>query len=186
MITRTRHLLATIVTLIVGSASAFGDTVDLVPVDNDLHVRDLANLADAVGIKFKIFDYEMIEPHCIHFVVEEVESTGSRISHDGSGICGLAGLHRLTVQWKPEADTLTFRFMRYGRDTEMGASVSGPTLEIPGSSAFSLRGIEPPKLQYGHETLLIDGNYGWNQGPQVTFKVFAELRPNPNSVIGTE
>ena len=186
MIERTKLFLITFASLSAGSASAYGDAVKLVPIDRNLRVQDLANVAEAVGIKFKIFDYEVVEPHRVHFFVEEIDSTDARTKHDGSGICGLGGPHRLTVQWKAESGALEFTFMLFRSDIEQGGSVLGPKLEIPEPDGFSLYGIEAPHLQHDHEALLIHGSYGRNDGLQSHFKVLAELRPNQDRVVGTE
>ena len=185
MIARILLTLSAIVTLTLSNASADSSTVELLPSSRTVHVQDLANLAAAFGVEFKIFDYETSEPHCVHFFVEEITDTGDRTRHGGSGICGLGGPHGLTIQWQADAGRVNFTFMRYRRDVEQGSSVAGPTLDIPETGGSSLYGVEPPELQHGQETVLVYGSYGLNEGPQLKFKVLAELRANPDSVIGT-
>lgn len=172
--------------MIVGNPLAVADSVQILPVDGSPQIRDLANLADAVGVRFRIFDYETAEPHCIHFYVEEVEDSGDVRRQDGHGLCGLAGPHRLTVQWKEAQDQVDFRFLRFRRDSEQGGSVAGPTVPTPKGAGFTEYAVEPPELAYGDETLLLRGMYGWNDGPRTEFRVLAELRRNPEGVIGTE
>ncbi len=186
MIQRLFSTLLGVTALLVGIPLAFGDTVQLVPVDRNLQARDLANLAEAVGLRFEIFDYDTVEPHCVHFFVDEVDGSGAITRHDGHGQCGLAGPQRLTIQWKAEAGQVDFRFIRFRRDIEQGGSVSGPTISIPESAGLTEYGIVPPELSFGRETVLFHGAYGWNEGPRMEFKVLAELRRNPNGVIGTE
>jgi hypothetical protein len=186
MVKRTLLSFCSTAALILGGTPAFGDAIELAPVDRDLRAQDLANLAAAIGIRFKIFDYETAEPHCVHFIVDEIDGAGGKTRHDGGGICDLAGPQQLTIQWKvEEAGSLTFRYIRYRRDIEQGTSVARPTLEIP-NSWFSVYGIEPPQLEYDQEAILLHVAYGKNEGPQLKIKVLAELRQNPDSVIGTE
>ncbi|MEE8528897.1 MAG: hypothetical protein V3S70_10035, partial [Gammaproteobacteria bacterium] len=96
-----------IMTVLLNGNSLASDTpVDLVPVRGDVQFQDLSNLAEFMGIRFKSFDYETAEPHCIHFYVDEKSVNGNTTRHDGSGECGLGGSHRLTVQWKVEDGSL--------------------------------------------------------------------------------
>lgn len=75
--------------------------------------------------------------------------------------------------------------MRYRRDVDEGGSVDGPTLDIP-ETGGALYGVDASELAYDQEVVLVHGAYGSNDGPEMNFKVVAELRPNPDSVIGTE
>ena len=174
--------------LLNGNSSASDAPVDLVPVRGDLQFQDLSNLAEFIGIRFKSFDYETSEPHCIHFYVDEKSANGDTTRHDGSGECGLAGPHRLTVQWKVEECSLDFRFIRYRRDVAQGSSVWGPRIAIPDLGGQSLGRIHPSKLEIGRPTPVLSGSF-WNTDAnqqRMEFKVLVELRPNPDGIIGTE
>ena len=57
--------------LLNGNSSASDASVDLIPARGDVQFQDLSNLAEFMGIRFKSFDYETAEPHCIHFYVDE-------------------------------------------------------------------------------------------------------------------
>ena len=173
-------------TMLVGSPAALSDAIKLTPADGSLQTQDLVNVADALGLRFEIFDYETAEPHCVHFFVDEIDPSGTATRHDGHGLCGRAGPQRLTIQWKAEGAELAFRFFRFRRDIKQGGSVSGPTIAIPEAGGTWAHRTEPPELAYGRETLLYHGVSGWNDGPRTEFKVLAELRRNPDGAIGTE
>lgn len=174
--------------LLNGNSSASDAPVGLVPVRGDVQFQDLSNLAEFMGIRFKSFDYETAEPRCIHFYVDEKSVNGETIRHDGGGECGLAGSHRLTVQWKVEDGSIDFRFVRYRRDVDQGSSVWGPKIAIPGLGGQSLKRIDPPQLEIGRPALVLSGSF-WSTGTnqqRMEFKVLVELRPNPTGIIGTE
>ena len=174
--------------LLNGNSSASDAPVDLVPVRGDIQFQDLSNLAEFIGIRFKSFDYETAEPHCIHFYVDEKPANADTTRHDRGGDCGLAGPHRLTIQWMTEAGWLDFRFIRKRRDIDQGSSVWGPRIAISNMGGQSLEGIDPPKLEIGRPALVVHVSF-WStgtDGQRVEFKVLAELRPNPSGIIGTE
>ena len=171
-------------TLTAISSLASGEA-KLTKVDTDLRVQDLANLADVLGVRFEIFDFEIEEPHCVHFFVDKIdENTTVRL--DGHGLCGLAGPQRLTIQWTEVAGQVQFQFRRFRRDIEQGGSVSGPRFLVPEHGGLTEYAIESPQLAYDQETVLYHGAYGWNAGPRTEFKILTELRENPDRVIGTE
>ena len=172
--------------LLFGLPWAVGDTLRLTQVDKIREASDLANLADAVGVRFEIFDFDAVNPHCVHFFVDEMIGSDSKTRHDGGGLCGLAGPQRLTVQWKADSGRLAFRFIRNRRDIEQGGSLTGPTLPIPDRTTRSDYGTKASELAYGSETVLVHAAYGPDNGPRTEFKVLAELRSNPNGIIGTE
>ncbi|MEM7504442.1 MAG: hypothetical protein AAF417_20560 [Pseudomonadota bacterium] len=177
-------VISALVGTVTAGSVALGDAT-LDKVDNRLQVRDLANLAGALGVGFELFDYELDDPHCIHFFVDETAES-DRIRHDGHGLCGLGGRHRLTVQWKVENEQVQVRFMRYRRDIEQGVTITGPSFPAPASGGFTEYAIDRPQLDYDRETVLFHGAFGQNQGPRTEFKVLAELRPNPSQTVGTE
>lgn len=172
--------------LVNGNTSASDPPVDLVPVRGDVQFQDLSNLAEFMGIRFKTFDYETAEPHCIHFYVDEKSVGGDTTRHDGRGECGLAGPHRLTIQWKKEGGWLDFRFIRYRRDVAQGSSVWGPKIAIPDLGGQSLKRIHPSKLEIGRPVLVLHGSFSSRDGQRMEFKILAELRPNPDGIVGTE
>lgn len=178
-----------ILTALLNSNSLASDApVDLVPVRGDVQFQDLSNLAEFMGIRFKSFDYETAEPHCIHFYVDEKSVNGDTTRHDGRGECGLAGSHRLTVQWKVVDSSVEFRFIRQRRDVAQGSSVWGPKISIPGLGGQSLKGINSSKLEIGRPAVVLSGSFysaGIDQ-QRMDFKVLVELRPNPDGIIGTE
>lgn len=167
----------------VAGSLALGDA-RLDKVDDRLQAQDLANLADALGVRFEIFDYELDDPHCVHFFVDEIDGS-DRVRHDGHGLCGVAGPHRLTVQWKIGNEQAQFRFMRYRRDIEQGVTLVGPRLSAP-DDGFTEYAIESPQLNFDSETVLYHGAFGRNEGPRTEFQVVAELRQNLSRTIGTE
>ena len=176
------------VALINGNSSASDALVDLVPVRGDVQFQDLSNLAEFMGIRFKSFDYETAEPHCIHFYVDEKSVNGDTTRHDGRGECGLAGPHRLTIQWKVEDSSVEFRFIRYRRDVDQGSSVWGPKIAIPELGGQSLKRISPSQLEIGRPTTVLSGSFS-SIGPdrrRMEFTVLVELRQNPEGIIGTE
>jgi len=165
---------------------ASAQEIDLLPVREGLQMRDLANVAQAMGLYFEIFDYEANEAHCIHFYVDEEDDTNTRERHDVGGECGLAGPQRLTLQWRREAGSLTFQMMRFRRDIDQGGVVLGPTINIPDPGGMSLYSVKPPKLALGREIELVHTAFGVTPRGRKDFRIIAELRPNPGKVVGTE
>ena len=185
MTSRVQSIVLGLVALILADISDADASVELAPVRETVTIQDLANIAHELGLSFRIFDYETTEPHCIHFWVDVIVH-GATTRHDGSGLCGLGGPARLTVMWKLNETTLEFSFKRFRRDIGQGGGVGGPSIVLPNTRGHSLYGIDPPRLSLGHEAVLVHGAYGWVQENRTDFKVVAELRPNPNKIIGTE
>lgn len=173
--------LATTVASVAGGA----EPVSLTPTD-EVQAQDLDNLAATLGVMMQRYDYDTEEPRCLHFYVDEINVNGDQQRHDGAGLCGLAGPQRLTIQWKVDDSEVNFKFLRYRRDIRQGGSVNGPSLPIPTQQAFASRAIDPPRFQLNEETVLFHGVYGINDGPQMSFRVIAELRENARGRIGTE
>lgn len=176
--------LIALTTTIAGVAGG-AEPVSLTPT-GEVQAQDLDNLAATLGVMMQRYDYDTEEPRCLHFYVDEVTVDGDEQRHDGAGLCGLAGPQRLTIQWVTEGSEISFKFLRYRRDVRQGGSVSGPTLTAPTHLGSAAYGIAPPEFRLNEETVLYHGVYGPNNGPQMSFRVIAELRENARGRIGTE
>lgn len=172
------------IALFVFGASEAEQGVSLEDARDPVTIQDLANLASEFGLNFRMFDYEVTHSNCMQFLVDiTINEATSR--HKGSEICGLGGPERLTVYWQLKDTNLLFTFKIHRRDNSQLTSVSGPNIVLPNVSGHTLSNTRPPVLAPGRETVLLDGTYGL-LGPMSTeFKVVAELRPNPDDVVGT-
>ena len=82
---RSRYLqsLVVLAVLLNGHSSASDASVEMVPVRDGVSFQDLSNLAHLLGVRFTVFDYETVEPHCLHFYVDETSVYGESTKHDG-------------------------------------------------------------------------------------------------------
>lgn len=185
MNTRVLSLIIAAIGCVSVGASAAVVPVTVTEPESAPQFRDLANLAEALGIHMNAFDYETKEPHCLSMMVEANTMSCSPVRHNGGVLCGQKGPHRLTIQLTPQDRAVSFKFVRFRRDIDQGGSVAGPTIPIPTTSGLTIYGIEKRELRADEETLLVHGAYGWNEGPRTEFRVIGQLKENPNGFIGT-
>ena len=174
------------------------ETYELRPGLSDISMRDLQNLAYAVGVEMAIFDYEAADNHCLHFFIEITENENPVETIDSRGECGLAGPRRLTIQWQEEDGKVQFRFWFLRRDIRQGGSVASPRIDVAGYAGWhgGAHYVVPPKLQLSEHTPLAVLRYSGTVQEQESdqseterskeITVLGELRANPDGIIGTE
>ena len=176
---------------------AMAETYDLTRVQGQVLTRDLQNLGDAVGVKIEMFDYEIPISHCVHFSVElHVDSDPPEVI-DARGECSDGGPHRLTVQWRENDGEVQLYFYLYRRDIGQGGGIGGPQFDVSGHGGWSGGGTRSqPVFKFGQRTQLTGASYYksmkneytglWEREWTKRIVVFAELRENPEVIIGTE
>ena len=186
MMPRTHKTIAVILAGLFSHLAISNDEIVVSPVQGVAEVRDLLNVASELGLHFEMFDYETIDDHCLHFYIDEFTNDEPVTRHDGSGHCGVAGKHRLTVSWKLDQGAAKFSFKRFNRELGQGGGVGGLEISVPNSMGSTLYRISPPSFSIGSKTTLLHGAYGWKSDNITDFKVIVEFRPNPEGIVGTE
>jgi hypothetical protein len=112
------------------------------------------------------------------------------LSAIGSLTLGNASADSGTIELVPTVASrcrpFEFRIHTLSTGHRAGQLCRGSRLGHTGGQWLLALWLEPPELEYGEEAVLVHGAYGSNQGAQMKFKVLAELRRNPDSIIGTE
>lgn len=187
----------TFILFMLNMGPAMAETYGLTRVQGEVSIRDLENLGHAIGVNMDIFDYEVPIHHCVHFSVElHVNSDPTKVI-DARGLCSNEGPHRLTVQWRENDGDVNLYFYLYRRDIRQGSGVGGPRFDIAGHGGWSGGGARSqPVFEIGQRTQLTGASYYksmknessglWERESTKRIVVFAELRENPEGIIGTE